>query len=273
MSSPEARWRAAVARSPLESPRAFPGRLLPLVRALTGGTSATYTSGPATRSALAAAGARGATTRTTVHLSAEPDRSDVGVLAHELSHARSPVLRPRFSLRVPGGAPDTDERVAQATGAAMRRAITDGSGDLRGLSGFSGLASSLPVGGATAGATALVDAATRAARDVVRDEVERALATMDRTAARGAADLPSPGGDHAFQGGAPTERSLLPAESGTATASGVAAAPGGQAPGGHPPGGPVQTDRQPSTEQIVRAIEERVLHQLERRGGRYAGIF
>jgi hypothetical protein len=52
------------------------------------------------------------------------------------------------------------------------------------------------------------------------------------------------------------------------TASGAAPAPAGRASGSQ-----AQAGRQPSMEQIVRAIEERVLHQLERRGGRYAGIF
>jgi hypothetical protein len=264
--SPEARWRAAVARSPLESPRAFPGRLLPLVRTVTGATTATYTTGPATRLALTAAGAHGATTRTTVHLPVEPGRSDVALLAHELSHARHPLVRPRFSLRTPAGGADADERTAQATGIAVRRAVTDGlggSGDVGGLSGLSGLAGSLPVGGATPGATALVDAATRAARDAVRDEVERALSTVDRTATDASGGA-LPAGDGAGPTGrASADESASRPDSATAVAPSAPAASGG-------PGGTVP---QPSMDQIVRAIEERVLHQLERRGGRYAGTF
>nr|WP_095871610.1 hypothetical protein [Streptomyces sp. TLI_235] len=227
----EDRWRAAVARVPLETPRAFPGSLRPLVRVLTGGTAATYTTGPATRLALAAAGAHGATTRTTVHLPSAPERTDVGLLAHELSHARSPLLRPRFSLHAPGAA-DADERAARAAGAAVRRAAADGVGEL-------------PVGGAAAGLGALVDAAAQAARDAVREEVERALASRAEaapTAAAGAA----------------------PDTAGPAVAPPGAATPAEAAVPGH---------RTPGIEEIVREIEERVLHQLERRGGRYAGTF
>ncbi len=241
-------------RSPLESPRAFPGRLLPMVQAITGGTTSTYTTGPATRLALAAAGAHGATTRTTVHLPTEPGRTDPVLLAHELSHARSPVVRPRFSLKAPAGAADADERSAQATGFAVRRALADVS---------PGLAGTLPVGGASAGATALVDAATRAARDAVREEVERALSSVNRAGTGAASGLPSSGGGDGFTGGASDARMAPQAESGAAADPGTAGAPGV----------PAACSVQPSLEDIVRAVEERLLHQLERRGGRYAGTF
>ncbi|MEU6592105.1 hypothetical protein ABZ923_23245 [Streptomyces sp. NPDC046881] len=253
-----------MARSPLESPRAFPGRLLPLVQAVTGATTATYTTGPATRLALTAAGAHGATTRTTVHLPAEPGRADPALLAHELSHARSPLLRPRFSLRAPVGTSDADERAAQAAGFAVRRAVTGGLG---------GLANVLPVGGASAGATALVDAATRAARDAVREEVERALSTADRAGTAATAGTPSFGGADGYTGGAPDARTSLRTGSAAAdTTAATTAAPGAaEAPGARR--GLAAPAGQPSLDEIVRAVEERVLHQLERRGGRYAGTF
>jgi len=77
-----------------------------------------YTTGPATRSALAAAGALGATTGTVVHLAQPPSThvSTIGVLAHELAHARHPVSRPRFLLRAPSGGLDAEERSARTVG-------------------------------------------------------------------------------------------------------------------------------------------------------------
>jgi hypothetical protein len=117
--SPEQRWREAVAKVPLESPRPFPTSMRPLVAQLAGSADrVSYTTGPATRSALAEVGALGATTGTTVHLAQQPsaDPASMGVLAHELTHARSPISRPRFMLHSPTGSMDSDERHARTVG-------------------------------------------------------------------------------------------------------------------------------------------------------------
>ncbi|CAM4236425.1 DUF4157 domain-containing protein [Kibdelosporangium persicum] len=117
--SPEQRWRAAIASVPLESPKPFPTSMRPLVAQLTGSADgASYTTGPATRRALAEVGALGATTGKVVHLAQQPsqDPASLGVLAHELTHARSPVTRPRFMLHSHTGSMDSDERQARTVG-------------------------------------------------------------------------------------------------------------------------------------------------------------
>jgi hypothetical protein len=118
----EQRWRAAVKEVPLESPRPFPTSMRPLVAQLAGSAErVSYTTGPATSRALAEVGALGATTGTTVHLTRQPsaDPASMGVLAHELTHARSPISRPRFMLRSPTGSMDSDERHARTVGSSL----------------------------------------------------------------------------------------------------------------------------------------------------------
>ncbi|ONI74690.1 hypothetical protein ALI144C_38360 [Actinosynnema sp. ALI-1.44] len=117
--SPEQRWRAAIASVPLESPKPFPSSVRPLVAQLTGSPDgASYTTGHATRRALHEVGALGATTGRVVHLAQQPgtDPAGLGVLAHELTHARSPVTRPRFMLHHHTGSMDSDERHARTVG-------------------------------------------------------------------------------------------------------------------------------------------------------------
>jgi hypothetical protein len=117
--TPEQRWRAAVSSVPLEAPRAFPTHMQPLVAKLTGRTSgARYTTGTATRRALDEVGAFGATTGSVVHLTQTPsmDPTNLGVLAHELTHARTPISRPRFMLHDHTGSMDSDERQARTVG-------------------------------------------------------------------------------------------------------------------------------------------------------------
>lgn len=124
IATPEQRWRAAVAARPLEAPRPFPAALRPLVTRFAGAADrASYTTGAATRHALSEAGAHGATTGSVVHLADPPhpaalrrDAAALRVLAHELTHARQPVGRPRFLLRAPSGSADADERTARAVG-------------------------------------------------------------------------------------------------------------------------------------------------------------
>jgi len=141
--TPRERWEAAVAARPLENPRPLPSAFHAMAREITGRAyTPRFTTGPATRQALAAAGALGATTGTVVHLPGAPTTapSSMQVLAHELTHTRSPVRRPRFFLGGLTSHLDDDERGALAAGRRML-----GGGIPTGPTVGSGLPSGLPV--------------------------------------------------------------------------------------------------------------------------------
>jgi hypothetical protein len=299
---PETRWRAAVATRPLESPRPFPTALRPLVRAVTGAGRASYTTGPATRHALAAAGAHGATTGSVVHLPAAPSPAPgplLGVVAHELAHARNPVTRPRFLLEVPDGGADADERTAQSVGRrfqsiaagggdAIRAGIVDelpvgGLGRVGGIAGqaraaltggggFGGggyggalAGGAAPGGGAFSGAAlgaggALAGGALSGGGALAEGALEDALPDGSQVPGLGAAagwpGAGMPGADLTGAGGAVAD---------PASAAFTAATGGG--PGGSAPPSNVDIDR------LADLLEQRLLKQIERRGGRYAGVF
>jgi hypothetical protein len=327
--SPERRWRSAVAGRPLESPRPFPTSLRPLVARLAGSADRpSYTTGPATRAALAEAGALGATTGTVVHLARHPgdDPASIGVLAHELSHARQPVGRPRFLLSVPSGSADADERTARSVGtrthtdamalpalspsalstpvARVARAATgqtfsppdNGTGGSTGAvrSGLTetagvvsaGVVDQLPVGAVTqtvsAGTSTFGDIANGAAASTTPGGGTDIASTMDGATARnllaalsaaagqGATTVAPTGADATApttdqnQTGQPAAAGATSTSTGTGTASGAPAA-GNQGTTGHV--SPQDIDR------IAEALEQRMMRQLERRGGRYAGVF
>jgi hypothetical protein len=264
---PETRWRAAVAARPLEAARPFPAALRPLVSAVTGAERASYTAGPATRQALTAAGAHGATTGSVVHLPAAPTPAPgplLGVIAHELAHARNPVSRPRFLLEVPDGAADADERTALSVGRRFQSIATGGGDAIR-----AGIVDELPVGGlgrvggiASQARTALAGGGAdlaETADDALNTATGGATAFAENALSGGASMVASsvgmPGAD-------------LSSAAGSAVAGAASAAMNavtGAAGGGQQ--STVDIDR------LADLLEQRLLKQIERRGGRYAGVF
>jgi hypothetical protein len=260
---PETRWRAAVAARPLEAARPFPAALRPLVSAVTGAERASYTTGPATRQALTAAGAHGATTGSVVHLPAAPTPAPgplLGVIAHELAHARNPVSRPRFLLEVPDGAADADERTALSVGRRFQSIATGGGDAIR-----AGIVDELPVGGlgrvggiASQARTALAGGGADFG-ETADDAVSGAASLTENALSGGASMVASsvgmPGAD-------------LSSAAGSAVAGAASAAMNavtGAAGGGQQ--STVDIDR------LADLLEQRLLKQIERRGGRYAGVF
>jgi hypothetical protein len=245
-----------------------------------------YTTGPATRRALAEAGALGATTGTVVHLPARPgtDPAALGVLAHELSHARQPVGRPRFLLGIPSGAADADERTARSVGqrvgggllgaTSVGTAADQGSaeahrfGDQAGAMS-AGVVDRLPVGGGAAAATVanglpaneVPDAPTGSVPDGAPAALAALLPLLNR--AENAETQTAQAVEHAAGAAGDTAHSAENAAGQTAAhAAGTAA---NQVPG--------QLGQGADLDRIVEKLEQRVLRQLERRGGRYAGVF
>ncbi|GLI00730.1 hypothetical protein Pa4123_60060 [Phytohabitans aurantiacus] len=304
--SPQRRWEAAVAARPLEAPQALPARFHALASAVTGtALPPRYTTGPATRHALASAGALGATTGSVVHLPAPPARVPASVLAHELSHARQPVRRPRFLLASMSGAIDDDERGALAAGRGLLTNGANGGGLLgngangtHGASGpetGAGLVDRLPVGGGVGAVGAVTEVATRAARAAV---IEAGASPFGGAGTGGpgldgmgpgamgpggmglgamgpgGAGFGAPAGGFSGGGGSgapaspPDGRTSGSTGGGTAT-SGVDAETASGAAAAGTSGGNAGVDM----DMVVEAVEERLLREIERRGGRWAGVF
>jgi Domain of unknown function (DUF4157) len=263
---PARRWAAAVATRPLEAPLPLPARFHALARAITGRSAAPrFTTGPATRHALAAAGALGATTGSVIHLARLPagepgttippgERAAATVLAHELAHVRHPVRRPRFLLARSAGAVDDDERAAAAAGNLLFGGSRPGppagrgAGAVNRLPVGAGIVDGLPV---RAGGGSVVEVAVRAARAVL----------VEAGVPEPAADTePAPPGPAVSPGPAPVDTGT--AANATAPAGAVAQPQPGA---GH--GVPLDADR------VVEIVEERLLREIERRGGQWAGVF
>jgi hypothetical protein len=227
-----------------------------------------FTTGPATRHALAAAGALGATTGTVVHLPAAPlpGPSVSAVLAHELTHTRSPVRRPRFFLGGASALLDDDERSALAAGGPL--------GQARAAAGAAGagIVDRLPVGG---GLGAVGDVATRAARAAVLEATAGPLAGDVRDVAAGVTD-PVAGAVSGASG--LVQQAVDPAARAAETVSGAAAAGaagvGAAGVGAAGVGGAAGAAKAAlDPDKVVEIVEQRLLREIERRGGRWAGMF
>jgi hypothetical protein len=265
-----------------------------------------FTTGPATRHALAAAGALGATTGTVVHLPSAPapGPSVSAVLAHELTHTRSPVRRPRFFLGGASSLLDDDERSALAAGrgalqsasglAGRGREAADGmigqgrqaaegmigqgrSAVAEAGSTAAGIVDSLPVGG---GLGAVGDVATRAARAAVMEAAASPLAAVSGLAdqASGLADRAGALGSGVLGPGVLDRASGLAsgvadtaagyADQATDAVGGLAAQASSAVAGAT---GAAKSALDP--DKIVEIVEQRLLREIERRGGRWAGVF
>ena len=261
-STPQRRWLAAVAAHPLETPRPLPAAFHPLARTITGRrTLPRFTTGPATRHALAAAGALGATTGSVVHLAASPTGTpgSSGVLAHELAHTRRPVSRPRFLLAGGAGPADEDEREALAAGHGILGRSSFGATTAPERPVGAGIVGQLPVG---TGVGALGDIAVNAARAALSEATATSgfggagPSSAERMASGNAGDTASADTATGATGGTGT--------GGGTAAGGTTTTPPAAAPGG---GAALDPDR------IVELVEERLLREIERRGGRWAGVF
>jgi hypothetical protein len=329
----------------------LPDRFRGLAQAITGRRSLPrFTAGAATRRWLRASGARAAATGTTMHLPSHPGTgpSQVGAVAHELTHLAHRGGRPRFLLSRLPTAPDAEERLAQQVGEAARRLasqpagraadlagragdLAGRAGDLAGRAGdLAGRAGDLAATGGdlagrvadragrvpaavrgaglpalpvpevpagpgplpvpypslpVAGVAGAAQLAREAARAAVAERLGAAAPTPpDQTAApagealRGAAGSsggrvmpalpPAPPG---MAGGAaehPAGPRSPARAAGRTPASPDAADTGASAAAGNPP---AATD--PAFDDLLDALEDRLLAELERRGGRYAGVF
>ncbi|MEU7904690.1 DUF4157 domain-containing protein [Actinoplanes sp. NPDC049118] len=264
--SPRARWEAAVAARPLEAPRPLPNALHAMAAAISGRTRAPlFTTGPATRNALAAAGALGATTGTVVHLPAVPTTAPAAaaVLAHELTHTRNPVRRPRFLLGGMSGLLDDDERSALAAGADRLKAVPDAA---------AGIVDRLPVGG---GIGAVGDVATRAARAAVLEATASPIAAATGWAqnARSTATEAMSTATGMVDGATDAATGAVDAATGAVDAATGAVGTAVNAVGTAASGLAGKAAAALDPDKVVEIVEARLLREIERRGGRWAGVF
>ena len=259
----------------------LPSWAAPLARSIHGAQPARIVTGTATRRALRSVGAVAATTGTTVHLAVPPRLApeSIGVLAHELSHVADHVVAPRF---FGGDLADHGEGRARALGtlaaSAAGRARALGANPVAAATGVlssrsidragaRGSVSSLPVGGVGG----LIAAGTETARNLVMRSATPEAAELGEEP--GAIDIPPTGAGPAELD---PQTSFNKAQS-SGGSDGDAPAPreaASKTAGGLVPGAvSAATDSHSRMGELLEALEERVLAELERRGGRWAGVF
>ncbi len=287
---PAVRFLGELHRDPAEQsrPRPLPPPFLPLASAIVGGRPVHVSTGPASRRALRSVGKRAATTGSTIHLERvpPPDRAGTALVAHELTHVAHPSPAPRFFAderdspeerrahevaRIMSAAPvlpratsatDTTtvrRSIAPNSTAPTRAARADDTVSAPALAARLAAARTAPATTTTTTTTTTGRAGT-VQRLAIGQHRARAAppapptdATATTTTAAGAtATTPTAAGATATTGPPPPPPSTSPA---TATTR---------------PGG-TTSDLLDDIDRIIELIEERIIVELERRGGRYAG--
>jgi hypothetical protein len=270
----------------------LPQRWVDLAQSITGRSHTRFTTGPATRRALQAAGAVGATTGSVLHLAQVPSSTarEARILTHELAHSRTPLVRPRFLLVDHGSGHDEEEQRAGAAEAAagpvglvgaaadrMGRTIspslsTPGTGSDR--PGIADLPVTQLVGLVQAVGKAAGWSPQPAPTGGLNDE--RNLPTGDSSL-----QLPSSGPAAATArqaASAESEDGRVPVNSEGGGASSAGAGTGAPntvwgAVGGRNAGAAATGTTPPDLDRLLESLEERMLREIERRGGRYEGVF
>jgi hypothetical protein len=220
--------------------------------------------GTATRKALDAAGHAAATTERTIHLPSRPDSSTrtMSIVAHELEHVAAPSPVPRFH----GGIDSPEERRATAMEQTVRRLAATGDhtppqpGDIARLpvAGIPAFARANPVGADGDGGPAVPASALgghRAGGESGTGGDIRRSAAGAPTRSLIAREL-APDADSDVGGGSMTAPPpSVPGSSGSSDSSTPAAL------------SPAQLSA------IIRAVEDRLLEEIERRGGLGRGAF
>src|SRR6266511_1851290 len=267
--------RPATSSESVDRPRRLPEWSRPMVRAITGRDDLPdAVTGPGTRRALHALRTPAATIGRTVALAEPPSRSprSLGILAHELSHVAD---RPRTPRLFGESLLDAGERRARAAGSAVSSLASRSASEALGASPVS----SLPVGGAAglagAAARSLTSAAPRLPEGVPGLPASVGAVSGAARELRGRAEAALP----ALPSAEEMDRSLLAPIAGMAgqaqqVASGAASDATGLAEragrAARELGG---EDPTAYANDLIVALEDRLLAEIERRGGRFAGLF
>jgi hypothetical protein len=300
--------------------RPLPDRFRPMAAAIAGRAARPrLATGPESRDALRASGAKAATIGRTVYLPRYPTSSprSLGVLGHEIAHvtdqrhrspqghpdratqssaapagpararsAPTPPSWPRFFGGI-GSLADRGEALATSVGNDVERAAAGaGSDSLLAATGRPGRvaerlaagARDLPVGGFGGLALgAVLDAARRAALETVESAGPRASRVAATVEADGAIGSGEPGGLGSGRPDPATGEmaSLAGGRPGEA-AEGVDGEPATVDPtvrGVLGESASAAGDSYSQLSELLEQVEERLLVEIERRGGRYAGVF
>jgi hypothetical protein len=282
--SPRAReFIRSVERWPLERPRPLSVWARPLAKAILGSNRIpSVTIGPNTRRALHAAGALAASSGGVLHFPASPEATPrgLGIVAHELSHAAHP--RPTATLFLDDVISSGEDR-ARAVGEEVRaRAETMGSMGRKSPERAVGYAvpemsvSSLPVGGPRTG---LFGAGPGVIDDVVQQARRLPAGGLVNSATSGAVgDAPRAGADTSSPVPAVTHvedvMDIAGGSAGVVSDARVVGAEGDTAVNRSVErSSSAATDPHSQLGELMEALEERVIADLERRGGRFAGVF
>ncbi len=241
-------------REPPTTVQPLPPVFRPLAAVVAGTTDVRVATGPGVQRALGDVGKQAATMGSTIHLASAPADTarDVAVVGHELVHVAAPSARPRFF----GGHPDAEERSAERVAAAA------------------GGTAGLRVGGGAS-------AAGRAVHGIVQRAVDTALR---RRPPAGPADPPpptvqldpaesvdlAPRQDRKEEAGNEQDQGKKAAEEDKGC--GAAAHAGCNRHADEAATGKEGRSEALDVDRVIEAIEERVLAELERRGGRMVEV-
>lgn len=256
-SSASTRFAAVMRSRGQDRPEALPAHLEPLARVIAGRAPVSMSTGPNSRAALAAAGKRAATVGRVIHLEGAPDRSarTSEIMAHELVHVARPSAVPRF---FGDDHRDAEERHATRTGQLLRALGGHAPADLRGA-GVERLAVAAPALPFPAPSTTA--APPRPLVPERRDRRGGDTSTLQRAFFDAA--------------GSPAVSRLVTDPPATTSPSHGAPSVSYQSEPSLPHQGPTAWELTPETlEQIIEAVEERIIEDLERRGLRHnPGVF
>lgn len=307
LADPVERFRQHLEQAPAPRTHELPRYFRPLATALVGDRPVRVASDATSRSALQAAGKVAATVGDTIHV-ARPlrdDRRDAALVAHELTHVAHPSPEPRF---FDDDRKSAEEQLAEQMAAQVATTMWRRSG----ASGTRG-ASMPTLGAGRRGArgTAPLPAPSAIDRaDDLKQVMEQSPVLPVATSASGQTAPPAPAdsgssggtvsasalaasltGSRRGGGAAPTARPPRPSTpppalpSSTPSSSSTPAAP--PSPAATPasaaapdtasstsPADPSTTSQQlDDFERLLELLEERVLAEIERRGGRFRGGF
>jgi hypothetical protein len=256
------RFLAELARAPRPAPYELPRHARPIAAAIVGDRPVRIATDATTRAALRSVGKRAATAGDVVHLDRPlgTSRDDLAVLAHELTHVAHPSPAPRFfddDRRGP------EERQAEEMAEIIRRTPTRPSGprrpDAPQIGSARARSAGLPVAPAAGGGSRPATPPPRPSTPPPSGTFSASALAAQVSGGAAAADPLTP---------VVQERSTAPTPSASSGVSAASADDGSAAAQARSIG--VTLDQ---FDRLVEMLQDRIISEIERRGGRNRGGF